>query len=429
MQLVNDSSGEVICYDLFRCNTPQLLCAILLEYIARRELMSIFDGCISGAIKPGVISPNQQLTNTWFIERRPLPIDSDMHWISPANGDTYDNVLAHLGSGNIGDLMEAIGSVCGPHVKNLLIYQVNFAVVSHCGTVRLHRDNAEELYGDAWTVIIPLSLVNNSPPELVVQNPRTKKSVLVKYELESTLVFGPDTLHATAPVKYTSASRLCLILSVAYVTKENVSLILEDVTNIYPSKKLLMRWSCRNPHWRCQKSSVSISIPRIDDKIIYGMTWLKMFTCLRSALTATNGSAPGKNVSTCKRLHKWISEQRYFYSVKYAAVQSPSKIKVGRLMTSSREAKLKSIGFSFKRSRYTDVFQEKWMENFRRAQAFFNCHGHCMITPTHDVPIQLVRWVRDQRHQLKRKSNLTEIQLYRKELLKSIRFMFSIYNK
>ncbi len=56
-----------------------------------------------------------------------------------------------------------------------------------CGRVLLwqhssHWDNAAEFFGEAWTVVIPLNVVNNSPPELVIENPHSKKAIFVKYE-------------------------------------------------------------------------------------------------------------------------------------------------------------------------------------------------------------------------------------------------------
>ncbi len=55
-----------------------------------------------------------------------------------------------------------------------MIYQLTFAVVSHCGSVRLHSDNDESLSSEAWTVILPLRVVEASEPELIVQNLHTK---------------------------------------------------------------------------------------------------------------------------------------------------------------------------------------------------------------------------------------------------------------
>jgi hypothetical protein len=42
---------------------------ILLDDIAERSLVSILEGYLSGTMEPGVISPNEQQTNSGFIER------------------------------------------------------------------------------------------------------------------------------------------------------------------------------------------------------------------------------------------------------------------------------------------------------------------------------------------------------------------------
>jgi hypothetical protein len=173
-----------------------------------------------------------------------------MHWISPANAKTHDDLLEYLGSGGISDVMNAIGSISPPHVRSLTIYQLTFAVVSHCGSVSLHSDFLESLSNEAWTVILPLRVVETSEPELIVQNLHTKAQQHVKYDIGSAVIFGPHTFHSTAVLRYTNANHVCLILSIGHITKANVSALLEDVSNMYPSNKgndLLMRWY-RKPH-------------------------------------------------------------------------------------------------------------------------------------------------------------------------------------
>jgi hypothetical protein len=45
-----------------------------------------------------------------------------MHWISPSNAGTYDNLLAHLSNdGGIDDLMTGIASMSPPRVNRLVI--------------------------------------------------------------------------------------------------------------------------------------------------------------------------------------------------------------------------------------------------------------------------------------------------------------------
>jgi len=430
MRLLSESSGAVICYDAFIHEIPQVLSGILLDYVDKRGLWSIFDGCIVGSIEPGILSAEDGEFN-WFIERRPLPEDCDMHWISPANAKTHDDLLEHLGSGGISDVMNAIGSISPPHVRSLTIYQLTFAVVSHCGSVRLHSDFPESLSNEAWTVILPLRVVETSEPELIVQNLHTKAQQHVKYDIGSAVIFGPHTFHSTAVLRYTNANRVCLILSIGHITKANVSALLEDVSNIYPSNKgnaLLMRWS-RKPHWKVVRGKSKCDIPTCLDEVIFGQYWLNMFTQLESVRSATGSLIVADGEQSGVQLRRWVYAQRHNYSMKYATSKSNYSIKVGRMMTFAREAKLKSIGFQFTISRESGINQSKWMEKFLQAKDFFVANGHCMIMPSHDVPSDLVSWVRVQRIKLKHKTNLTEVQLERRNMLKSIGFLFSIYEK
>jgi len=430
MHLLSDSSGAVVCYEAFIHEIPQVLPGILLDYVEKRALWSIFDGCIDGSIQPGIISVEDG-DYDWFIERRPLPEDCDMHWISPANARTHEDLLEHMGSGRISDLMNAIGSISPPHVTRLVIYQLTFAVVSHWGSVRLHSDNDESLSGEAWTVILPLRVVEASEPELIVQNLHTKAQQHVKYNVGTAVIFGPHTFHSTAALRYTNTNRVCLIVSIAHITKANVSALLEDVSNLYPSKKdnaLLMRWS-RKPHWKVVRGKNTCAIPTCDDDVIFGRYWSKMFALLESVKNATGSFIVADGNQSGVQLRRWISAQRHNYSMKYATSKSDYSIKIGRMMTFAREAKLKSIGFQFKISRESGINQSKWMDKFLQAEDFFIANGHCMIMPSHDVPRDLVSWVWVQRIKLKHKTNLSEVQLERRNMLKSIGFLFSIYEK
>jgi hypothetical protein len=60
MHLLSDSSGTAICYDTFIHELPQMLSGIILDYMERRAMWSIFD-------------PGAGWRYDWFIERRPLP--------------------------------------------------------------------------------------------------------------------------------------------------------------------------------------------------------------------------------------------------------------------------------------------------------------------------------------------------------------------
>jgi hypothetical protein len=53
MRLLSNSSSNVICYDAFIHEIPQVLSRILLDYVKKRGMWSIFDGCIDGSIQHG----------------------------------------------------------------------------------------------------------------------------------------------------------------------------------------------------------------------------------------------------------------------------------------------------------------------------------------------------------------------------------------
>jgi hypothetical protein len=98
-------------------------------------------------------------------------------------------------------------------------------------------------------------------------------------------------------------------------------------------------------------------------------------------------------------------------------------------MTHAREAKLKSIGFLFICPAGSSVIQHWWMQNFNKLKLFYEQHGHCNVTPSHDVPKSLVVWVRSQRCALSCPSLLNDVKLCWQNLLKSMNFMWHIYNK
>jgi hypothetical protein len=147
------------------------------------------------------------------------------------------------GNGDMDDLI----SISPPHVKSLVIYQTTFAVVSFCGSISLHIDYHGEFHGEMWTAILPLILVENSAPELVIKQVHSAELQQLKLNLNTAVVFGPRTFYATNSVKYRDAFHVCLLLSFGFIHKENI-----DITTNYPSK------TDRND-------------------AIYGLTWMKMF--------------------------------------------------------------------------------------------------------------------------------------------------------
>jgi hypothetical protein len=124
MKLFTNLDHEVISLDLNTLVVPSLLCGILLDYISKYNLTTLFDGLIKGTSPTGVHSSFGFDFCSWYVERRPLPSDSNMFLISPGNDATFGHLLGHLGSGDIASVLRGIGSVSGLEVKSLVIFSI-----------------------------------------------------------------------------------------------------------------------------------------------------------------------------------------------------------------------------------------------------------------------------------------------------------------
>jgi hypothetical protein len=130
--------------------------------------------------------------NNWLIERRSTPAYCDMQWISLSDEGTCGSLLSHIGGdGGMDDLITAIAGISPPHVKSLVIYQTTFAVMSFCGSISLHIDYRGELYGEMWTAILSLILVENSAPELFTNHVHSAELQQLKMNLNTAVVVGP----------------------------------------------------------------------------------------------------------------------------------------------------------------------------------------------------------------------------------------------
>jgi hypothetical protein len=64
------------------------------------------------------------------------------------------------------------------------------------------------------------------------------------------------------------------------------------------------------------------------------------------------------------------------------------------MMTCAHETKLISVGFNFSRNHDYSLNQSKWMKKFEQAKAFYNKNGHCNVSPTTCVLLQVAyAWV------------------------------------
>ncbi len=73
-----------------------------------------------------------------------------------------------------------------------------------------------------------------------------------------------------------------------------------------------------------------------------------------------------------KSLHRWISQQHFYFSIKYNSSKSVSCMRYGKMMTCAHEAKLISVGFNFTCNHDYSINQSKWIKKVEQAKAFYN---------------------------------------------------------
>ncbi len=106
----------------------------------------------------------------WNVRRHPdFMSHSDMYWISPADVHVHVGLLSVLGLGEFYEVLREMASMVPCYVKHLTVCQLTFVIVSHCHHHSFHVDFGLSLSGQAWSVMIPVILVNDSPLELLVK--------------------------------------------------------------------------------------------------------------------------------------------------------------------------------------------------------------------------------------------------------------------
>jgi hypothetical protein len=101
--LIDKNTGDALSSDLYSMVMSSLLTKVLQEYLEKRGLLSLFSCCISNDSSISGLTLNNNVlfsegNFTWEVIRRPLPTDSDLHWISPADKKTHLDLLKHVGS-------------------------------------------------------------------------------------------------------------------------------------------------------------------------------------------------------------------------------------------------------------------------------------------------------------------------------------------
>lgn len=421
LEIVRDNNGNPLTPDLYRIRVRSMLPAVLLDYFQTYRLLSLFQEVMEKQPSRSCKNDVVQCQMFWDIKKRPSPA-GDMYWISPSNIETHQQLLSYVSYGGLGEILKAIGSIHISELPHLTVYSLTFILVSRCDEVRLHSDNDEELSGEVFTIMIPLVLIPDSDPELVILQQRSQKQYHIKYSVGEALVWGPLTVHSTAKCNYKEGTRICLAINLGYINEHNVKQVTLDFTQKYPprSTKLLLEWAKR-PHWTSKLPS-EVALPTVSDECVLGKAWFEMYQ-LYLRYNKSHGVITDSNCPSS--LRQWISTQRLNYSKKHQVSKNTENYQyaasAARSMTNAREETLRVVGFVFSNDRDAGKNQHNWELMLGELKQFMSTNGHLNVKAKDNEP--LYTWVRRQRKTLTKKT-LTVTQKERKKKLSNLGFNF-----
>jgi hypothetical protein len=246
----------------------------MLSYVETRNTYDLCRDLVEGNSLRGGGSDMHLSGSLTFDIKHPFGQDmTNMHWISPADDATQQDMLRHLGVGGFGDILQEFG-LYFPYLTKLVCYQLSFLVVSQCFLKWPHADLSSN-GSTAWNVLFPLVLVEDSCDELVVYSNNKKVSATVKYQLGTAVVLGDGGIHATNEVNYSGGSfRLMASVYVADITKLNVKQLLSDVSQKYPKSVKLLLEMAEKPQW-CRQLGLNMPTIPVADRV--GHDWYRSF--------------------------------------------------------------------------------------------------------------------------------------------------------
>jgi len=185
-------------------------------------------------------------THTW---------NSNMHWVEPYDDSTNQNFLKVLGRGGFDEVLDSMGKFFD--LDGIYIFSISIISVSNAyGQSYLHHDFINT-GGKGFNVIIPLISVENSPPELFVQDETTDYETLyaIKYNDETAVVTADSFYHKTSPVDYDITKGEMRISATIYfgdINEDNIEEFVGDSTPIEPedTRETLLEKS--GSHWSPQ---------------------------------------------------------------------------------------------------------------------------------------------------------------------------------
>ncbi len=177
--------------DFFKVQIPPMLTAVLADYFPVYQMDSFFDKVMETT--PSSCQSNcGQCYYKWDITKAANHVHSgDMYWISPQDEEAHNNLLAHIGYGGFGNILASIGNYY-LNVLHLTVLAMNFIIVSKCYDEKFHVDWDDSLDNEAFTVIIPIQLVDGAEPELIMEVGKSSQweEHQVKYDAQYAYIWG-----------------------------------------------------------------------------------------------------------------------------------------------------------------------------------------------------------------------------------------------
>jgi len=213
-------------------------------------------------------SPNRDSSATnllWAVQRPGNHFLSDIHWFAPADEWTHEVMLRLLFQGGFRETLQAIGDYF--HLNTLTIQSVGFLAVSYAENEGMHIDFEDA--GKAFNLLVPIVLpINNTEPEfkLIGFNETTENiHAAIKLEKNVGVLVGDKTWHGTRDCDHTPTRQMRVMLSVylADLTRENVDVIAQDRTAIFPVQgEVNWLWAQQGRHWRKNSQSNEMDFGR-----------------------------------------------------------------------------------------------------------------------------------------------------------------------
>jgi ABC-type uncharacterized transport system permease subunit len=112
-------------------------------------------------------------------------------------------------------VLHKISLVFNDHINHLTVYQLTFIIFNLCEELNFHTDFVPTLVGQTVTVLIPLQVVEQLPPEVVLKQHGCDTLHYLQYRNGFAYFWGARTIHASGMVHYADASyRVCVSISI-----------------------------------------------------------------------------------------------------------------------------------------------------------------------------------------------------------------------